>query len=132
MRSSLGPSVGNMSAMMPAVRGMRSMIAMPCMPTTVSVERTWTARRRNEAAHRTKIGRELAPHVRAPNLGSIAASREKALVDAGEVTQNVFRVSEEKSFGATVVGGRNDLRKIDDRRSLRAPQHVVGRKIPVD
>ena len=81
---------------------------------------------------RAKLGRQLAPHVRLPDLPGVAPPRHERAIDPREVPENVLRVTEEEPLRAAVVRRRNDLREIDDRRSRGRPEHVVGGEISVD
>ncbi len=80
-----------------------------------------------------EVGRELAPHERAPDLRGIAAGgRAQAWVNRREVQPHVVQIAPKKELCAAVVGGRDDLRKVDDRRPPNAHQYIVGREVAVN
>jgi hypothetical protein len=58
---------------------------------------------RSWSSSRKKIGREISPYVRSPDLRCIASARVEAGIDGGEMPQDIAGVAEKEILGTAVV-----------------------------
>ena len=85
--------------------------------------------RRGRRRHELRC--QIATDVCLPDRATVDAMDRERGVHRGQVRVHVLEVAEEEVLGARVVRGRDDLRKIDDRRALGGEQDVVRRQIAV-
>jgi len=69
-------------------------------------------RRRGRTAARDEIGRQLATHVRAPDLPCVAGSRRQLRREAREELAQVLDVAREERLGRAVLRRRHHLRRL--------------------
>ena len=90
------------------------------------------ARRMMVSAGRYKGGREIAPHVFAPNLINVAGVLGDGWIEAGEEAQQVAQVPPEVPLRLGILCCRYHLREIDDHRTVGPQQNVELREVAVD
>jgi hypothetical protein len=89
-------------------------------------------RRRRCLAGRHEVGRQLAADVRTPDLPGVVARRPERGIDRLEEAPHVLEIAVEERLGLAVVRRADDLREVDDDRTVRPQEHVVRREISVD